>query len=166
MRNGGEDVRPLQDRGCASIKPIPWVETHGYSNCSLSGSQSMIAHQLPFHLLSYQIRATLPTTEPSPSKKCENSRYVVRSENSISVHVRNLKALKHDSILVLRPIHGAKELRTWPEPARITTKDSCAFCRECAAGLGWFLRSDLGEKGIHLAWSNLLEEKGNGKAPR
>ncbi len=90
------------------------------------------------------------------------NRYVVRSENSISVHVRDLKALKDDAILVLKPVCDAKELRRWPEPARITTEDSCAFCRECAAALGWFLRSDLEENSIRLAWSNLLEGKGNG----
>lgn len=94
------------------------------------------------------------------------NRYVVRSENSISVHVRDLKAIKHDAILVLRRNCDDKELQRWPSPARVMTEDSSAFCRECAATLGWFLTSDLEDNHIRLAWNELLKGDGNGKASR
>lgn len=92
------------------------------------------------------------------------NRYVVFSENPISVHIRTLKALKHDTILVLRPNAVNGPLSEWPEPSRIDTTDSCTFCRDCGAALGWFLNADLSEEQIWSEWERLLEGVDNGQA--
>ena len=95
--------------------------------------------------------------------------HVVFSENPISVHIRSLKALKHDTILVLKPKTNDKELDQWPEPTRIDTTDSHTFCRECGAALGWFLSADMNEETIRSQWKRLLEgetNNDNGKTSR
>jgi len=93
------------------------------------------------------------------------NRYVVFSENPTSVHIRSLKALKHDAILVLTPNTPEGECPQWPSPSRIDSIDSYTFCRDCGAALGWFLNSDLSQEQIHNAWKHLLEERqGDGKA--
>jgi putative DNA methylase len=91
------------------------------------------------------------------------NRWVVFSENPISVHIRNLKALKHDTILVLKPDVAAGEPHQWPEPAHIDVTDSHAFCRDCAAALGWFLSADVSEEYIRSKWETLLEGGNSGK---
>jgi len=68
--------KPLQDRGCLWLEPIPWVETRGYSNRSLSGRQSMIGHQLPFHLLIGPIQTIQPATQPNRITEHDNSCYI------------------------------------------------------------------------------------------
>ncbi len=90
------------------------------------------------------------------------NRYVVFSENPVSVHIRNLKALKHDTILVLRANTANYARPQWPKPLQIDIADSYAFCRDCGAALGWFLNCDLGEEQIRNDWKRLLEED-NGK---
>ncbi|RMF91275.1 MAG: hypothetical protein D6736_05465 [Nitrospinota bacterium] len=92
------------------------------------------------------------------------NRYVVFSENPISVHIRDLKALKHDTILVLKPDTGDEPCRHWPKPSVIDTSDSYTFCRDCGTALGWFLLSDYSAAQIRHAWAQLLEGKGNAKA--
>ncbi|MBI1741563.1 hypothetical protein HYR54_00665 [Candidatus Acetothermia bacterium] len=92
------------------------------------------------------------------------NRYVVFSENPISVHIRNLKALKHDSILVLKSNRVYGQAPPWAKPARINTEDSYAFCRDCGTTLGWLLNSDLGEEQIYNEWSHLIKKDKNGKA--
>lgn len=95
--------------------------------------------------------------------------HVVFSENPISVHIRSLKALKHDTILVLKPRTNDEELDQWPEPARIDTTDSHTFCRECGAALGWFLSADVNEETIRSQWKRLFEgetNNDNGKTSR
>jgi len=90
------------------------------------------------------------------------NRWVVFSENPTSVHVRDLKALKHDVVLVLRPCTSQPEpaepdsLR-WSEPEPIDTADSERFCRDCGAALGWFLGAALSEEEIRDRWRHLLE---------
>ncbi|HIE13051.1 MAG TPA: hypothetical protein EYP63_06465 [Desulfotomaculum sp.] len=84
------------------------------------------------------------------------NRYVVLSENPTSVHIRTLKALKHDVILVLRPNSANSERPQWSEPSRIEQMDSYAFSRDCGAALGWFLNAELSEEQIHSKWKNLL----------
>lgn len=93
------------------------------------------------------------------------SRYIVRSESSISVHVRDLRALKHDSILVLRPVTGPGQSLSWPKPGRISSEDSSAFCGECSAALGWFLSSDLDDDSVRAAWRDILKRTECEKAP-
>lgn len=84
------------------------------------------------------------------------NRYVVFSENPISVHIRNLKALKHDAILVLKP-DGENSMSTkWSRPSSIDSAGSSTFCNICAGALGWFLGSDLAEDQIRSDWGRLL----------
>lgn len=93
------------------------------------------------------------------------NRYVVFSENPTSVHIRDLKALKHDAILILRPATPEAERPTWPEPSRVDSTSSRSFCRDCAGALGWFLNSDLREGELREEWRRLLGEGRNAKAP-
>ncbi len=86
------------------------------------------------------------------------NRYVVFSENPISVHIRHLNALKHDAILVLRPGSIPAESSHWPKPVRIEAKDSYRFCQDCATALGWFLESSLTETQIRDHWRTFLGE--------
>ena len=85
------------------------------------------------------------------------NRYVVFSENPLSVHIRNLKALKHDTILVLSlgGAESAGEIRT--EPSAVNSASSEEFCRACGAALGWFLASDKAEERIRSEWRRLLK---------
>ncbi len=94
------------------------------------------------------------------------NRYVVFSENPISVHIRHLKALKHDAILVLKPISDRRELPNWPEPVAIDTDDSYRFCRDCGAALGYFLNSEEDAEQIRRDWKTLLTEEKIGKTSR
>jgi putative DNA methylase len=91
------------------------------------------------------------------------NRWVVFSENPASVHIRDLKALKHDVILVLKPKIGEGEAPQWPEPSQIDAADSHAFCRDCGAALGWFLSADVSEAQIRRQWRCLIE--GDGALP-
>jgi putative DNA methylase len=96
------------------------------------------------------------------------NRHVVFSENPISVHIRKLKALKHDVILILQPKTGEESPQQWPRQDRIDASDSYTFCRDCGTALGWFLSTDLSEEEIRSQWQHLTngEANGNGKAPR
>ena len=94
------------------------------------------------------------------------NRYVVSSENPISVHIRKLKALKHDTILVLRPNAQGEPVPTWAKPVQISTNDSYAFCRDCGAALGWFLASDLPEEHIRRQWDQLIVGNRHAKTSR
>ena len=84
--------------------------------------------------------------------------YVVYSEHPISVHIRNLNSIKHDSILVLAA-GGSEPPAPWPPLAGIDTANSETFCRQCGATLGWLLDSALSPPEIRAAWQNL--SKGN-----
>jgi len=86
------------------------------------------------------------------------NRWVVFSENPASVHIRDLKALKHDVILVLKPKVGEGKAPQWPEPGQFDATDSYAFCRDCGAALGWFLSAGLSEAHIRSQWRYLIEE--------
>lgn len=94
------------------------------------------------------------------------NRYVVFSENPISVHIMGLNALKHDAILVLRPDAGNGVFRKWVKPSRVDASDSYSFCHDCGNALGWFLNSELNEGQIRSEWKHLLGDNGNGKASR
>jgi putative DNA methylase len=91
------------------------------------------------------------------------NRYVVFSENPVSVHILGLNSLKHDTILVLKPNTDKTKSYKWPKPSRIDATDSYAFCRDCGTALGWFLENDLSEENIRDQWRILIGENGNGK---
>ena len=84
------------------------------------------------------------------------NRYVVQSENPISVHIRDLRAIRHDCVLVLRAGDGTG---TWEPPARIHTDDSYTFCHDCSTALGWFLAASFSEDEIRQKWIELLESE-------
>jgi len=85
------------------------------------------------------------------------NRYVVFSENPASVHIRTLKALKHDVILVLSPISSAPQKAfDWPRPVKICMNDSERFCRDCGSAVGWFLISSLTDEEIYQMWRDLF----------
>ena len=80
--------------------------------------------------------------------------YVVYSEHPISVHIRNLKSIRHDSVLVLAPVEEGSTAH-WPPPADIDTGDSETFCRQCGATLGWLLNSALSPPEIRAVWQSV-----------
>jgi len=92
------------------------------------------------------------------------NRYVVCSENPISVHIMGLKSLKHDTVLVLRPNPADGGYLRWSKPSRIETTSSESFCRDCGTALGWFLGTEIGEENIRREWKRLIGEDCNGKA--
>jgi DNA modification methylase len=83
--------------------------------------------------------------------------YVVISENPISVHIRNLRAIKHDTILVLT-LDSRMPGGRWAALKSIDTGDSETFCRQCGAGLGWLLESQLTDSEIRTTWIRLIRE--------
>lgn len=54
--------------------------------------------------------------------------YVVYSEHPISVHIRNLNSIRHDSVLVFA-LDGNSPSTPWTPVDAIDTKDSETFCR-------------------------------------
>jgi DNA modification methylase len=87
------------------------------------------------------------------------NRYIVHSENPISVHIMGLRALKHDCILVLSPNMDFQQIRNWPKPQEIDKLNSYTFCLDCGSALGWFLMTDLSENEIRSEWKRLLGGK-------
>lgn len=81
--------------------------------------------------------------------------YVVFSENPISVHIRYLRAIKHDTILVLALDGDAQG--QWAPLVSIDTSDSETFCRQCGAALGWLLASPLTHAEIRATWRDLIQ---------
>ncbi len=81
--------------------------------------------------------------------------YVVHSENPISVHIRSLRALKHDAILVLKPCN-ADDKRHWEKPVNIKMDDSASFCRGCTQYLGWLLDNDFDHDRIFNLWKDFI----------
>ena len=87
--------------------------------------------------------------------------YVVHSENPVSVHIRTLRALRHDAVLVLDP---APIARDWSLPDQVNVNDSRSFTADCSAVLGWLLDSGCGESEILECWTALLKGSNNGNA--
>ena len=86
--------------------------------------------------------------------------YVVYSEHPISVHIRGLKSIRHDSVLVLAL--ASEELPVaWESVEEIDTGDSETFCRRCGATLGWLLDSDLSPSEIRATWETLIKGNSN-----
>lgn len=82
---------------------------------------------------------------------------VILSENPISVHIRQLQALKHDAILVLQPFRPGVTVNDYPLIEKITSKDSYTFCQECADLLGHCLSQEYSEAEILQVWKRALE---------
>ena len=82
--------------------------------------------------------------------------YTVHSENPISVHIRDLKALKHDSILVLQPKDRPPERET-SSRQQISRDDSFTFCQGCAHLLGHCLDGDYSDSEIDGIWRAALK---------
>jgi hypothetical protein len=86
------------------------------------------------------------------------NRYVVHSENPISVHIANMNALIHDAILVLAPTE-TREQSTWEKPTQINTANSAQFCTDCATLLGWTLNANLTPEEISQQWQEALAQR-------
>ena len=84
--------------------------------------------------------------------------FTVHSENPISVHIRNLKALQHDSILVLKPTRFGKSEIRFTSINKIDKKNSFNFCRDCSRLLGFILENDMSEKEIEKIWQNAIRD--------
>ena len=84
--------------------------------------------------------------------------HVVHSENPISVHIANMRALTDDAILVLAPLQEETSV-IWKKPEKIDHASSAVFSRDCAALLGWMLNSDLDEGQIDLLWGQMLNAR-------
>lgn len=85
------------------------------------------------------------------------NRFAISSENPISVHIRNLRALKHDCILVLQPTFEQDVAPRWPAPDKIDLTDSRRFCLDCGAALGFYLQSCMTDAAIRQGWQRLLK---------
>ena len=83
--------------------------------------------------------------------------YTLHSENPISVHIRQLNALKHDSVLVLAPRTDVTPRKLFALPEPIATSDSHTFCQQCANVLGYCLDSNLDDAAIFQLWHAMLE---------
>ena len=83
------------------------------------------------------------------------NRFVVHSENPVSVHIANLNALTDDAILVLAA-DEAGIAREWFRPEAVDTTDSARFCADCATLLGWMLERALPDSEIERLWDQAL----------
>jgi DNA modification methylase len=83
--------------------------------------------------------------------------YTVHSENPISVHIRHLRALKHDSILVLQPRNDHAATKKFSRP-KISGDDSFSFCGGCAQLLGHCLEGGYSDAEIDGIWRAALEK--------
>ena len=81
---------------------------------------------------------------------------VVQSEHPISVHIRGLKSIRHDSILILAV--GDAATTPWAPVEAISAADSESFCRQCAAAVGWLLQTDCSPEEIRAIWNGLIAE--------
>ncbi len=83
--------------------------------------------------------------------------HVVYSEHPISVHIRGLKSIKHDSILVLAR-NDDLETQRWEPVDAVSADDSETFCRQSSATVGWLLESELTPDEIRAVWKNVIRE--------
>ena len=87
--------------------------------------------------------------------------YVVYSEHPISVHIRNLNSIRHDSVLVFA-LDGNGSSAPWVPVAAIDTNNSETFCRQCGATLGWLLESTFSPAEVRAIWKSLIREGTDG----
>ncbi len=93
------------------------------------------------------------------------NRYTVHAEHPMSVHINNMRALTHDSILVLAAQRGG-EAERWARPATHDHHDSCRFTESCATFLGWVLEQpNLSVARIEQFWEAALNGKESDKTP-
>ena len=83
--------------------------------------------------------------------------HVVYSEHPISVHIRGINSIRHDSILVLAK-GDSLETQLWEPVKAISSDDSETFCRQCGAAIGWLLESDFSPDEIRAVWKNIIRE--------
>lgn len=81
--------------------------------------------------------------------------HIVHSENPISVHIANMRALTDDAILILAPSQ-TESAGSWSKPTEISYESSSHFSRDCATLLGWMLNSELNESQIGQIWEQML----------
>jgi len=84
--------------------------------------------------------------------------FTVHSENPISVHIRQLNALRHDSILVFQPSDIPHRGNNFEPIDSIKSDDSFAFCHDCARLLGFCLENELDDFEIERRWRSALGE--------
>lgn len=92
------------------------------------------------------------------------NRYTVHAEHPMSVHINNMRALTHDSILVMaaRP---SNEASRWARPATHDHHDSYRFTESCATFLGWVLEQpNLSAAHIEQLWNAALNGKEDDKS--
>ncbi len=82
--------------------------------------------------------------------------HVVHSENPISVHIANMRALTDDAILILAPSQTESN-GSWSKPTEISYESSSHFSRDCATLLGWMLSTGLEEGQIGQIWEQMLQ---------
>ena len=85
--------------------------------------------------------------------------YVVYSEHPISVHIRDLKSIQHDCILILAA-NDDTVARTWTPPEDAAVTESEPFCRRCGETLGWLLDERLPAAEVRQHWTRLLGRRG------
>ncbi len=85
------------------------------------------------------------------------NRYVVHSENPISVHISNMNALLHDTILVLAPLEADVARVDWQRPSTFNLTDSEKFCYNCGTMLGFLLAQNQPESEILSRWRQAIE---------
>jgi adenine-specific DNA methylase len=83
------------------------------------------------------------------------NRYVVHSENPISLHIAGFRALTDDVILVLAPKGAAPDV-LWERPEQINTAESAAFCHDCGTVLGWLLTAEVEESEVNIIWQEMI----------
>ena len=84
------------------------------------------------------------------------NRYVVHSENPISVHISGMKALLHDAILLFAPAERVDVV--WQRPSHINQSDSEQFCYDCGTFLGWMLQEGVAETAVLPLWQEALND--------
>ncbi|MCB8948891.1 MAG: hypothetical protein H6653_12835 [Ardenticatenaceae bacterium] len=85
------------------------------------------------------------------------NRYVVHSENPISVHISGMKALLHDAILVFAPAESVAVV--WERPSHINQSDSEQFCYDCGTFLGWMLQEAGVETAVLDSWQDAFTQE-------
>jgi adenine-specific DNA methylase len=83
------------------------------------------------------------------------NRYVVHSENPISVHIAGFRALTDDTILVLAPKEAGVGAE-WERPEQVNTAESAAFCHDCGTLLGWLLTAEVAEREVNIIWQEMI----------
>jgi putative DNA methylase len=84
-------------------------------------------------------------------------KHIVLSENPISVHINNLKSLKHDAILILRPKEMCATNQKWKLGSLFKEDDSYMFCSDCATLLGWVLDNCDDSSDVTGLWQNKMK---------